>query len=159
MSVVKWIQKKPRLAALIDQPGGVTVGKALDQASDLLGDLKAESLQVVEAAIVALENMTKAPPANPGPWLEEIYRLAAEVLKGVGPFDLDDMAQASFSLSELADRFREGGKCELAPIQVHVQSLRLLLANGEQLPAVARKEILNGLDRVLALAPRVKGYE
>jgi hypothetical protein len=156
MSVVKWIQKKPRLATLIDQPGGVTVGKALDQAGELLGDLKTESLQVVEAAIVALENMTRSPPTNPGPWLEEVYRLAAEVLKGVGPFDMDDMAKASFSLSELADRFREGGRCELAPIQVHVQSLRLLLATGEQLPAAARQEILNGLDRVLALAPRVQ---
>lgn len=156
MSVVKWIQKKPRLAVLIDQPGGVTVGKALDRAGELLGDLKAESLQVVEAAVVALEAMTNSPPVNPGPWLEEVYRLAAEVLKGVGPFDMDDMAKASFSLSELADRFREGGRCELAPIQVHVQSLRLLLATGEQLPAAARKEILNGLDRVLALAPRVQ---
>lgn len=155
MSVVKWIQKKSRLAAMIDQPGGVTAGKALDQANDLLGDLKAESLQVVEAAVVALEAMTKTAPVNPGPWLEEIYRLAAEVLKGVGPFDLDALAKASFSLSELADRFREGGRCELAPVQVHVQSLRLLLAN-EKLPEAARQEILNGLDRVLALAPRVR---
>ena len=155
MSVVKWIQKKPRLATMIDEPGGVTVGKALEQANELLGDLKAESLQVVEAAVVALEGMTKAAPANPGPWLEEVYRLAAEVLKGVGPFDLDDLARASFSLSELADRFRESGRCELAPIQVHVQSLRLLLAN-DTLPAAARAEIINGLDRVLALAPRAK---
>ena len=130
MSVVKWIQKKPRLATLIEQPGGVTVGKALDQAGELLGDLKTESLQVVESAVVALENMTKTAPADPGPWLEEVYRLAADVLKGVGPFELDDMAKASFSLSELADRFREGGRCELAPIQVYVQSLRLLLATG-----------------------------
>ncbi len=152
---VKWIQKKSNLAAMIDQPGGVTVGKALDQANDLLGDLKAESLLVVEAAVVALETMTKAAPASPGPWLEEVYRLAAEVLKGVGPFDLDDLAKASFSLSELADRFRENGRCDLAPIQVHVQSLRLLLAN-QSLPAAARQEIVNGLDRVLALAPRVK---
>jgi hypothetical protein len=153
---VKWIQKKTRLATMIDESGGVTVGKALEHADELLGDLKAESLQVVEAAIVALEAMTKAAPANPGPWLEEIYRLAAEVLKGVGPFGLEDMAKASFSLSELADRFREGGRCELAPVQVHVQSLRLLLASGEQLPAAARAEILRGLDGVLARAPRVR---
>ena len=72
MSAVKWIQKKSRLAAMIDLPGGVTVGKALEHADDLLGDLKAESLQVVEAAVVALESMTRTAPANPGPWLEEI---------------------------------------------------------------------------------------
>jgi hypothetical protein len=152
---VKWIQKKARLSTMIDESGGVTVGKALEHADDLLSDLKAESLQVVEAAVVALEAMTRAAPANPGPWLEEIYRLAAEVLKGVGPFDLEHLAKASFSLSELADRFRENGRCDLAPIQVHVQSLRLLLAN-QSLPAAARQEIVNGLDRVLALAPRVK---
>ena len=80
------------------------------------------------------------------------------MLKGVGPFDLEDLAKASFSLSELADRFREGGRCDLAPIQVHVQSLRLLLAN-DKLPAVARQEIISGLDRVLALAPRVRKYD
>ena len=79
-----------------------------------------------------------------------------EVLKGVGPFGLEDMATASFSLSELADRFRESGRCELAPVQVHVQSLRLLLATGEQLPAAARAEILKGLDGVLARAPRAR---
>jgi CheY-like chemotaxis protein len=65
-------------------------------------------------------------------------------------------AKASFSLLELADRFRENGRCELAPIQVHVQALRLPLGSGEHLPAAARDEILNGLDRVLARAPRVK---
>jgi hypothetical protein len=150
---VKWIQKKTRLATMIDESGGVTVGKALEHADELLGDLKAESLQVVEAAVAALEAMTATAPANPGPWLEDIYRLAADVLKGVGPFGLEDMAKASFSLSELADRFRESGRCELAPIQVHVQSLRLLLANG--LPAAAREEILKGLDGDLARAPRV----
>ncbi len=155
MSAVKWIQKKPRLSAMIDQPGGVTVGRALEQAADLLGDLKQESLEVVEAAIVALEGLTRTAPTDPAPWLEEIYRLAADVLKGVGPFGLADLARASFSLSELADRFRESGRCELAPVQVHVQALRLLLASGEQLPAAAREEILKGLDRVLARAPRV----
>ena len=41
-----------------------------------------------------LEALTRAAPAEPNAWLDEIYRLAADVLKGVGPFDLDDLAKA-----------------------------------------------------------------
>ncbi len=154
MSVVKWIMKKPRLASLIDQPGGMTVGKAMASVNQRLAGLQAEGLTVVEETVAALEALTKTHGADMDAWLDEIYRHAADVLKGVGPFGLDDMAKAAFSLSEITDRFRESGRCELASIQVHVQALRLLLSSGEALPPVARQEILKGLDAVLARAPR-----
>ena len=47
MSVVKWIRKKSRLAQLLDQPGGMTDGRALKQANENVLTLQEDSMAAV----------------------------------------------------------------------------------------------------------------
>lgn len=153
MSVVKWIRKKSRLSQLIEQPGGMTMRRALEQAGDNVASLREECLAAVVEAVTALERLMDEPAADEGAWLDEVYRLSANVLDVIGPFEMDDIASAAFSLCDLADRLRASGKCRRDWVMVHVQALRLLL----QLPADAaegRREVLAGLERVTARAPR-----
>ena len=92
-------------------------------------------------------------PEDAGAWLDEVYVLGSSVLDSVGPFGLDDVSAAAFSLCDLSDRLRSAGRNDPASIEVHVRSLRLLL----QLPqdAVAgRREVLDGLERVVARFPK-----
>lgn len=154
MSVVKWIRKKSRLSQLIEQPGGMTVRKAMEGAEQNLAALQEDSMTAVVEAVTSLERLVKEGPAEPGPWLDEIYRLSSSVLDALGPFPgMEDVARAAYSLCDLADRLRGVGRCEPAWVAVHVRALRLLL----QLPpdaAAGRREVLDGLERVRERAPR-----
>ncbi len=153
MSVVKWIRKKSRLSQLIGQPGGVTVRSALAGAEENLSALRDDCIAAVVEAVTSLEQLMETEPADPIAWLEEAYRLSSSILDAAGPFGLDDVAAAAFSLCDLADRLANAGRLEKEWVAVHVRSLRLLL----QLPADAaegRREVLAGLERVTARAPR-----
>lgn len=153
MSVVKWIRKKSRLSQLINQPGGVTVRNALARAEENLAEMRDDCLTAIVEAVTSLEKMLEGKVTEPGPWLDEVYRLASSVLDASGPFGLEDVAAAAFSLCELADRLQSAGRCEKPWVEVHVRALRLLL----QLPPEAvegRRELLAGLERVLSKAPR-----
>jgi hypothetical protein len=150
VSVVKWIRKKPRLATLVDQPGGVTVGAALTKAAALMEPLRAACLAELERHILSLEEAVGATAEeNRLVALEDVYRRATNILDAAGPFDLEDLCAAAYSLCELADRCRETATVDWRAVAVHVRALRLL----RQLPAEAkaeRAEVLDGLHKVLA---------
>ena len=153
MSVVKWIRKKSRLSQLVDQPGGMTVRKAMEQAQENLSTIRDDCLTAVVEAVTSLEALVLKTPTDEGAWLDEVYRLASCVLDSVGPFEMEDVSNAAFSLCDLADRLRSSGRNDQASIQVHVRALRLLL----QLPKDAvdgRREVLDGLERVVARFPK-----
>lgn len=153
MTVVTWIMKKSRLSKLVDAGGGTTVLGALRAAEEETRSMREEAMGQVEAALVQLESLTKAAPEGPAaPWLQEIYAVSQSLLDVAGPFGLEDMCAGAHSLCELTDRKKHSGRYELAPIQVHVAALRLLrqLEN----PAESRRQVLNGLEKLLAREPR-----
>jgi hypothetical protein len=154
MTVVTWIMKKSRLSRLVDSGGGVTVLGALRGAEERIGSMREEALAVVDETLARLESLTRAAPQGPaGPWLDEIYALSASLLDVAGPFGLEDMCAGAHSLCETADRQKASGRVTLPPIQVHVAALRLLRQPDE--PAASRRQVLEGLEKLLAREPRV----
>lgn len=154
MGVVTWIMKKPRLATLVDQPGGMSGRTAMKAAAELLEPLRAEGRQRVEAAIASLEaTLSGATSAPREQLLAALYAQSNTVLDAAGPFELDDLCKAAFSLCELADRYsRNGLPIDGRGVEVHVQALRLLNA-PEAIPAEARQVVLDGLAKVLERVP------
>jgi len=156
MTVVTWIMKKSRLSKLVEASGGTTVQAALRGAEEQTRDMRAEAMAEVEAVLSRLEVMTRtAPTGDIWDWQDEIYALASSLMDVSGPFGLEDMCAGAFSLCELTDRQKRGGRCELPPVQVHVAALRLLKQLEE--PKEARKQVLMGLERLLAREPRIQG--
>ena len=149
---VNWIMRRSRLSKLVNQPGGVTVGKALAEAARHTEEFRVEAMAVVAAALDELDGVVAAPPAadDRKAWLERIYFLATRISDTAGPFGYEDLCAAAFSLCELADRQQRGQGLDLPPLKVHAASLRLLLA-GDQPPA-ARKAVLAGLSQVVERA-------
>lgn len=154
MSVVTWIMKKPPLSALVDQPGGMSVRTGLKAASELLEPLREEGRQRVEAAIAALEqNLENSSNVGEAEALASVYRLSSAVLDAAGPFGLDDLCKAAFSLCELADRYSRGDMpADRRSLEVHVHALRLLSHPGAT-PPEARQVVLDGLAKVLERVP------
>ena len=153
MGVVKWIMKKPRLSTLVDQAGGMSARSALKAADELLEPMREEGRERVEAAISGLEQSLAAPTPDRAAYLATLYDQGSAVMDAAGPFGLDDLCKAAFSLCELVDRYtRIDRSVDPRGIQVHVQALRLLSTPGA-VPPAARHTVLDGLNRVLDRVP------
>jgi len=146
---VNWVMRRSRLSKLVNQPGGVTVGKALAEAAVHTEEFRAEAMTVVAAALDELDGVVGAPPSpdEVPAWLQRVYFLATRISDTAGPFGYEDLCAAAFSLCELADRQQRGRALDLPPLKVHAASLRLLLS-GDQ-PPEARKAVLAGLSQVV----------
>lgn len=145
MSAVVITRRKSNLSKMIAEAGGMTVLSALKAADRETAGLRDEGRAILDEAIAALEAVTAA-PGRDATWLDQVYSAASAVLD-VCPPDLLGMAKAAFSLCELTDLQRRNGRNEPAPVEVHVQSVRLLAQPG--LPEAAIGPILEGLDRLL----------
>jgi len=157
MSAVMWVMKKSRLSQLIDESGGTTALNALREAERQLAPLRDAAMEALEAGLVELEDMTaSAPPAGlEGFWLDEVYRAGGGLLDVAGPFGLDDMCSATYSLCELVDRQKRAERCDPTTVRIHVSSIRLL-ARPDQ-PKEARQAVLDGLSRLVERAARSPG--
>jgi hypothetical protein len=154
MGVVTWIRKKPRLSNLVDQPGGMSARSALKAVEELLEPMREEGRERVEASIAALEGTLAASDGlGRAVLLSTLYAQATTVLDAAGPFGLDDLCSAAFSLCELSDRYsRIETPVDVRAVEVHVQALRLFNTSGT-LPDAARDAVLGGLARVLERLP------
>lgn len=147
MTVVTWIMKKSRLSTLINTAGGTTVSKALLAAEQNTRPLRDQAMAEVDAILGDLEALA-AGQAMTAADQGRAYALSSSLLDVVGPFGLEDMCKAAYSLCELVDRQRRADRCDLAPVRVHVAALRLLRQLSE--PAEARQQVLRGLEALLA---------
>lgn len=149
MSVVTRIQRKSRLATLIDQPGGLSVGVAIAQAKANLEPLQAQSREIVAAQIAELSQLeTPPPPDQASEHLDRAYRAASGVIDAAGPFDMHDLCAAAAGLCDLIDAAPRDRPFDWRIVTVHARALRLIL----NLPAGAaegRALILENLRQVL----------
>lgn len=151
MTVVTWFMKKSRLSTLIDTAGGVTVGKALEAAERNTQTLRDQALAEVDAILGELEALAAGRMMSTEDQTRT-YALSSSLLDVAGPFGLEDMCKAAYSLCELIDRHRRVGRRDLAPVQVHVSALRLLRQLSA--PAESRRQVLEGLEALLAHSQR-----
>ena len=151
MTVVLWQKRKSRLSTLIDQPGGLSVGKALTQARANLDAMQLESQAIVAARIAELSAL-KA-PAKDDPYaardLAEAYGLSSAVIDAAGPFELTDLCTAAAGLCDLIDAAPQGRPFDWRIVTVHAQALQLLLTLPPE-AFDARAEVLGSLKQVLA---------
>lgn len=148
MAVITHARQRSNLSKMIDAPGGVSVGAALEQARANIEARRAEAMTVVDVQIAALESV--APPANPEEQafrLNEAYRAANAVIDAASPFELLDLCSAASGLCDLIDGATADRTFDWRIVTVHARSLRLL----QTLPledAAARATVLESLKMV-----------
>lgn len=151
MTVVTRIQRRSRLAHMIDQPGGLSVGVALAQAKANLAALEERSQAIVAERVAELGALMTAPPlAEQAERLDQAYHAASAVIDAAGPFDLDDLCAAAAGLCDMIDDAVEGQPFDWRIVTVHAQALRLML----NLPADAARERALILDNLRQVAAR-----
>ena len=151
MSVVITIPRKSRLSTLIDKPGGVSVGVALEQAHSNLETLHLRSLKIVADRIAELVKL--APPASDDPdpqaRCQQAYDIANAVIDAAHPFERDDLCAVAAGLCDLIDAAPAGKPFDWRVVTVHAQAMQLILSLPPE-AADVRREILDSLAQVLA---------
>jgi hypothetical protein len=149
LTVITHARRKSNLATMIDSAGGVSVGAALAQARANIEAMREQAMQIVDAAIGALE----AVPAPAGPEdlparRDEAYRAATTLIDAAGPFELFDLCRAAAGLCDLIGATDPEQPFDWRIVTVHARSLRLL----QTLPPEAtgeRERILDSLGEVI----------
>jgi hypothetical protein len=137
------------LARLARTPGGRTVKEAVKAA-----ELRVEAQRDVTIASLAgkAEQMIAIAAAGKrgedAACFDGIYDLSNAIYGLASSFGLKALAEAAFSLCDLADGFRSGEAVNWPAIDVHVDGVRLLAALGPGAGEAGAESILDGLRRV-----------
>lgn len=139
------------LAKIARAPGGRRVEDAVKAA-----ETRIESVREVSLASLIEKSEQMAQIAAAGRRGEQekpfdaIYDLSNAIYGLAGAFGLTALAEAAFSLCDLADGFRGGDEPSWPAIDVHVDGIRLLASLGAGIGAAGAESILDGLRRVKA---------
>lgn len=147
MTVITHNRRRSRLPTLVDQPGGVSVGVALNQARANLAGLEARSREIIQEQVTALAALP-APVGIDETALDQAYSHASAVIDAAGPFELNDLCAAAANLCDLIDAAPEGRAFDWRVVTVHAQALRLLLTLPSE-ASDARAKVLDSLKDVL----------
>lgn len=146
MSAHREFRPRNRLAEMIHEPGGLTIEDALRRAESNIESLHGEVTAAIDQALAKLQQAM--PLGVDG--ADEMYRRSNDIVGFAVTLALRDVGRAAYSLCELLDRQRTRGSWNAQAVAVHVEALRLLREPSGD--AVSRAKILDGLDRVLAVA-------
>ncbi len=150
MAVVLRQQRKSRLSAMIDKPGGLSVGVAVAQARANLETLQVRSQTIVAERIAELSGLPE-PVANDPHWdskLAHVYNLSSAVIDAAGPFELYDLCAVAAGLCDLIDAAPADRPFDWRIVTVHAQSMQLILTLPPEAGDV-RAEVLASLKQVL----------
>jgi len=147
MAVITHVQRRSRLAALIDRPGGLSVGTALARARENLAGLEDEARALIAARIRELTAMPAETDGDEAQRIERAYGAVAAILDAAGPFGMDDLCQAAVSLCDLLDVAPRDQPYDWRIVAVHAQSMRLLAPDSDT-DLDARAIILDNLRQV-----------
>lgn len=140
-----------QLAKVVKPQGGKTVAehvKAAEVRIEGVRDVTLASLVGKAEAMAALAAAGRK--ANDTKALDGIYDISNAIFGLAGSFGLKALAEAAFSLCDLADNFRGGDPANWPAIDVHVDGIRLLATLGDKAGEAGADSILEGLRRVRA---------
>ncbi|MBU1377631.1 MAG: hypothetical protein KKE02_10355 [Alphaproteobacteria bacterium] len=140
-----------KLAQITREPGGRTIENAVRAAETRIESTRGAS---VAALVEKAEQMTalaaQGRAAGDPAVFDGIYDMSNAIFGIAGAFGLKALADAAFSLCDLADWFRGGEAANWPAIDVHVNGIRLLATLGDKAGAAGAESILEGLRRVRA---------
>lgn len=139
MSDARTFKTTSSLAKKMAEPGGRTIGDALRLADAGVERHRDEGLQTIAATLSRLEALCVGRPEGRE---TEIYDEAAALLDMAGFFNTGPLHTAVFSLCDISDRMIGRSTWDWPSVEVHVRSIRLILAGGCQDDESARSIIV-----------------
>jgi hypothetical protein len=150
MTVITHARRKSRLAKMIDSAGGITIGVALTRARANIAALRERGMEEVARHIGDLVAL-KAPTDSEATirTLQQIYGSANHVIDAAAPFDLEEICAVAISLCDVVDRASGGAEFDWRILEVHIQTLRLLISLPPE-AAAERAQVTAHLSQMVA---------
>lgn len=145
------LKRRPnnRLAKLIHLPGGRTVESIELDVEARLDALKDACVTAVQDRVHEIGREAQVMPRPPASdHLGRIYMLSKDVIGLAGVAHLEDVGRAAMSFCQLLDGWRNGRPWTAPPFDVHLAALQLLAQTDNDLDAVARDQMVKGLNAV-----------
>jgi len=140
-----------KLSQIAREPGGRTIENAVRAAETRVESTRAASIaSLVEKAEQMTALAAQGRASGDATTFDRIYDMSNVIFGLAGSFGLKPLAEAAFSLCDLADWFRGGEPANWPAIDVHVDGIRLLATLGDKAGAAGAESILEGLRRVRA---------
>jgi hypothetical protein len=142
---------KTRLSQLAARPGGVTRDQAIANAAEAMEEMREECTGAIETAIAALEAILYAARGRLSEeQMKDILRHADRVVTLAGTFGYGLLDTAVRSLCDVTDGMLPAQACDVAPIAVHVQAMRLMAPGSAKLSEAEAGHVLGELSKVRA---------
>lgn len=136
-----------RLAALVQQPGGLSREEAAGAVALRLSAVRGSMLVQIDATVAAMAALgLRLRHGLDRAALDELYAQSNALFGVAGLFGLAALGQVAYSLCELIEHLRASGAWHPAAVQVHLDSLTLARNAGS---AEAAEAITGGLRRVV----------
>lgn len=140
-----------KLAQIVREPGGKTPEQAVKAAETRIEGVRDVSLaSLIEKAELMAAIAASGRKSADTAAFSAIYDISNAIFGIAGSFGLKALAEAAFSLCDLADNFRSGDEPSWPAIDVHIDGIRLLATLGDKAQAAGADSILDGLRRVRA---------
>lgn len=146
MSVIRKFHPEVRLKKLLAEPGGITVGVALERAGQNLETIKDECLRSIGDKVEQIHALSQV---GDEPAFAACYRLSNEIFAEAGAFDLADLSEAAHSLCSLLSLPERSARTRAA-IALHVDAMRLLRAPETAGHPALRKAVMEQLRTLTA---------
>ena len=140
-----------RLAAKINQPGGITEKEAVTAAVANLETLRERTQQEVDVTIRKIRAAAQALGSPPNPAaVHAVYGLSNAVVGLAGVYGMTGLSAVAYSLCELVDRLRTARVWDARAVAVHIDSLVLMHAAvpGKEQEAEIQAALRRLLDRI-----------
>jgi hypothetical protein len=146
MSSAIFTRPENPLTKLVQAPGGLRVGDALEKAAENLSTIKNDCLATIDAQLAELTDLSAEGGAAPTDAVkQQIYATSNDILAVSGVFELAELSQAAYSLCDLIDRLSPSGRWSKPAVDVHLSAF-YLLRNVD--PESDRSSVLEGLRQV-----------
>lgn len=139
-----------KLGQIAREPGGRRPEDAVKAAEGRIESVRGASTAVLAEKAEQLTVLAAQGRAGDASALDPIYDVSNAAFGIASAFGLNALAEAAFSLCDLADCFRSGEPTNWPAIDVHVDGIRLLVGLGGKSGDAAADTILDGLRRVRA---------
>jgi len=139
-----------RLAELAARDGGVTRAMAIESAMQSIDSMRPQADAEIESSISAIESVAaeqRRGLSEEG--LRAILRYGDQIVTLAGTFGYEALDHATKSLCDLADGMLRAGMRDIAPVLVHVQTIRLMAPGGPTLQTTDTEMMLEELAKVL----------